>query len=184
MLRLRIPGAALFLTLAAANPLVAQTMTQPFGQPAPTAVAPPAPSFSPGHLQAARDVVIGSGIAASFASIVSEFGARMTQSLSTRPEVLKELDGVLKGQALKDEADKRIEEMIMSSARIFAGSMNEADLKQVAAFFGSDVGKRFNAIRPDAIDKIFNVLQPWSLKTSGELFEVLRAEMKKKGHDL
>jgi uncharacterized protein len=174
MLRLRFPGAALLLTLAAANPLVAQT---------PAAPVATQPTFSESHLKAARDVVIGSGIAASFEGIYPEFITRMNQSLgTTRPEVLKDLDVALK--SIKGEADKRIDEMVMSSARIFADMMPEADLKQVAAFYTSEVGKKFNTARPAAIDRIFNVLQPWSMKTSEDLYNVLRTEMKKKGHDI
>lgn len=173
MLRLRFPGAALLLTLAAANPLFAQTAAPAVAQPA----------LAASHLAAARDVVIGSGIAGSFEGIYPEFIARMTQSLgATRPDVLKDLDVALK--SIKGEADKRIEDMIMSSARIFADMMTEADLKQVAVFYASDVGKKFNTARPAAIDRIFNILQPWSIKTSDELYTVLRAEMKKKGHDI
>ena len=173
MLRLRFPGAALLLTLAAANPLLAQI-------PAP-AVAQQ--TFSEAHLKAARDVVIGTGIASSFESIFPEFRQRMEQSVGvTRPDIQKDLKDAV--EAIKPEAARRIEEMVMASARVFAGEMTEVELKEIAAFYNTPVGKRFNAARPVTIDKIFSLLQPWSIQTSEALFTVLRAEMKKKGHDI
>lgn len=173
MLRLRFPGAALLLTLAAANPLLAQA-------PAPAVAQPVLPAS---HVSAARDVVIGTGIAASFESIFPEFRQRMEQSVGvTRPDLQKDLRDAL--EIIKPEAARRIEEMVLASARIFAGEMTEAELKEIAAFYNTPVGKRFNAVRPLAIDRIFGLLQPWSIQTSEALFAVLRTEMKKKGHDI
>lgn len=173
MLRLRFPGAALILSLAGANPLLAQA-------PAPGAAQP---AFSASHIEVAREVVIGTGIASSFESIFPEFRQRMEQNVGvTRPDVLKDLREVI--DALKPEAARRIEDMVLASARIFAGEMTEAELREIAAFYNTPVGKRFNAVRPVAIDKIFSILQPWSIQTSDALFTALRAEMKKKGHDI
>jgi uncharacterized protein len=173
MLRLRFPAAALILTLASANPLLAQTAAPVVAQPA----------FTAGHLAAARDVVIGTGIASSFESIFPEFRQRMEQSVGvTRPDIQKDLKDAIEG--IKPEAAKRIEEMVMASARVFAGEMTEVELKEIAAFYNTPVGKRFNAARPVAIDRIFNILQPWSIKTSDDLYSFLRVEMKKKGHDI
>ncbi len=62
--------------------------------------------------------------------------------------------------------------------------MSEADLKEVAAFFRSTVGQRYNAMRPGAIDEIFALLQPWSVQTSNFLFDRFSEEMRKRGHKL
>lgn len=174
MLRLRFPGAALVLALAtAAVPVCAQT-------PAPAAARP---ALAASHLQAAREVVVVSGISGSFEGLYPEFRARMRQSLTaTRPELKTDLETAI--DSIKGVADKAVEDMVMSSARSFADKMSEAELKDVAVFFNSPVGKRFNSVRPLVIDEIFNLLQPWSLQTSDALFTALRAEMKKKGHDI
>ncbi len=184
MLRLRFPGAALLLTLAAANPLLAQTPAPAPAAPPPAAPAPTtASAIAPSHLQAARALVVASGISGSFEGIYPEFRLRMRQSIGvTRPEIAKDLEASI--DLLKPEADKRIDDMITAAARIFAAKLPEADLQEATAFFSSPVGKRFNQARAGAIDEIFNVLQPWSIQTTEALFNAVRAEMKKKGHNI
>ncbi|WID96161.1 DUF2059 domain-containing protein [Bosea vestrisii] len=144
------------------------------------ALAQPAPT--PEHLKVAREVVISSGLSQSIESLYSEFVAGVRQNLTTRPELRKDTEEVL--AALKPEADLRRDEMIDSSARIFASKMTEADLKEVAAFFASSVGQRYNSFRTQALDEIFTVLQPWSTATSNRLYDLFQAEMRKRGHQL
>ncbi|MGX1786800.1 DUF2059 domain-containing protein [Bosea sp. NPDC055332] len=145
------------------------------------ALAQQAPT--PEHLKAAREVVISSGLSQSFDSIYVEFTTGVRQNIgSTRPELKKDMDEVL--TALKAEADLRREEIVDSSARVFASKMTEADLKDVAAFFNSPVGQRYNSYRPQVIDEIFALLQPWSTATSNRLFDLFQAEMRKRGHQI
>jgi uncharacterized protein len=145
------------------------------------ALAQQAPT--PEHLKAAREVVIASGLSQSFESIYAEFVAGVRQNIgSTRPELKKDMEEVL--TALKAEADLRRDEIVDSSARIFASKMTEADLKEVAAFFNSPVGQRYNSYRPQVIDEIFALLQPWSTATSNRLYDLFNAEMRKRGHQI
>lgn len=145
------------------------------------AFAQQAPSAE--HLKAARDVVVLSGLSQSFDSIYSEFVAGIRQSVgTTRPELKKDIEEVL--AALKPEAESKRDEIVDTSARVFASKMTEADLKEVAAFFNSPVGQRYNAYRPQVIDEIFAVLQPWSTATSNRLYDLFAAEMRKRGHQL
>lgn len=138
---------------------------------------------TPEHLKAAREVVISSGLSQSFDSIYAEFTAGVRQSFgATRPELKKDMEEVL--TALKAEADLRRDEIVDGSARIFASKMTEADLKDVAAFFNSPVGQRYNSYRPQVIDEIFALLQPWSTATSNRLFDLFQSEMRKRGHQL
>lgn len=137
----------------------------------------------PEHLKAARDVVVSSGLAQSFDSIYTEFVAGVRQSVgTTRPELKKDLDEVL--ASLKDDAEAKRNEIVDTSARAFAGKMTEADLKEVAAFFNSAVGQRYNSFRPEVIDEIYTLLQPWSVATSNLLYDRFYAEMRKRGHQL
>lgn len=137
---------------------------------------------TPEHIKAAREVVVSSGLSQSIESLYSEFVAGVRQTYATRPELKKDMEEVL--TALKAEADLRRDEMVDSSARIFATKMTEADLKEVAAFFSSPVGQRYNSFRAQALDEIFALLQPWSTATSNRLFDLFQAEMRKRGHQL
>lgn len=147
--------------------------------------APALAQQAPGaeHLKAAREVVISSGLSGSFDSIYVEFVAGIRQSLgATRPELKKDMEEVL--ASLKGEAEARRDEIVDTSARVFASKMTEADLKEVAAFFNSPVGQRYNAYRPQVIDEIFALLQPWSTATSNRLYDLFAAEMRKRGHQI
>lgn len=174
------------LLLALAAPAMAQAPAP--AAPAPSSSAPAAapsstaalPSVS--HLQAARDVVVLSGVSNSFTGIFTDFTTSLRQTLLTRPETRKDLDEVL--AKLKPESDKRVEDMIITAARVFANRMSEADLKEVQAFFNSPVGRRFNSSRPQMIDEVFTQLQPWTFRTSDFLYNSARDEMKKRGHDI
>lgn len=163
MIRHSLAGALLSLALFAVPALAQQAPT-------------------PEHLKAAREVVISSGLSQSIESLYGEFVSGVRQNLATRPELKKDMEEVL--TALKAEADLRRDEMVDSSARIFANKMTEADLKEVAAFFTSAVGQRYNSYRTQALDEIFALLQPWSTATSNRLFDLFNAEMRKRGHPL
>lgn len=178
MIRHHLAGAAIGLALVFAAPGQAQVIAPPPAQ----APAPPT-DIPASHLQAAREVLVVTGVADSFESIYNEFRVRVRELvLSTRPELQKDTDEVI--ASLKSEADKKREEMIASASFIFAKHMNEADLKEIATFFKSPVGQRYNAVRPKALDEIFGLLQPWSVNTSNFLFDRFSAEMKKRGHQL
>jgi uncharacterized protein len=101
---------------------------------------------------------------------------------TTRPELKKDIDEIL--ASLKDDAEAKRNEIVDTSARAFAGKMTEPDLKEVAAFFNSPVGQRYNTFRPEVIDEIFTVMQPWSVATSNLLYDRFYAEMRKRGHQL
>lgn len=164
-IRHSLAGAFLSLAMLAVMPAMAQ--------PAPTA----------DHIKAAREVVVSSGLSQSFDSIYGEFLAGVRQSVgTTRPELKKDMEEVL--ASLKTDAEAKREEIVDTSARIFASKMTEADLKEVAGFFSSPVGQRYNAFRPQIIDEIFTQLQPWSVATSNFLFDRFNAEMRKRGHNL
>jgi len=169
MFRHQLVGAAIALALVCAMPARAQT--------------PPPADIPQSHLVAARDVIVSSGFADSFDSIYVEFKVRVAQMVtSTRPELQKDTDEVI--ASLKPESDRKRDELVASSAFIFAKHMPEADLKEIAAFFNSPVGKRYNAARPKAFDEVFALLQPWSVNTSNFLFDRFSEEMKKRGHQL
>lgn len=166
MIRRHFAGAVLAFGLAFSAPAVAQA-------------PPPAPS----HLEAAREMIVLSGIAQSFDSIFVEFREGVRQTFgATRPELTKDLNEVV--EALKPESDAKRDEIIVTASEIFARRMPESDLREVSAFFKSPVGRRYNAFRTQALDEIFTALQPWSVQTSNFLFDRLSEEMRKRGHQL
>ena len=142
-----------------------------------------APAISPSHLQAAREVMDLSGVTQNFDAAFIEFRNNTRQLVTqTRPDLIKDTEAVL--EAIKPEADRRRDDFAASAAEAFARRMNEADLKEVAAFFRSPVGQRYTAFRTQAIEDIFQLMTPWSLRMSNLLFDRFSEEMRKRGHKL
>jgi len=165
MIRRSLARAAVALALVCAAPAFAQ-----------------APALAPSHIQVAREVLELSGVTQSITGIYTEFERNVQAMLATRPEVKKDADAVI--AALKPEADKRADEMTKIAAEVFARKMTEVDLKEVATFFKSPVGQRYNTLRREAMDDILNVLAPWTAQTSQYLFDRFSQEMSKRGHTL
>lgn len=141
-----------------------------------------APTLTPSHLQAAREVMDLTGVTQNITNIYREFEESAQQLVATRPEMKKDMEAVV--AELKPEAERRAEDMTKTSAAIFASKMTESDLKDVAAFFNSAVGKRYTSLRSEAMQALFKELQPWSVQTSNYLFDRFSQEMRKRGHTL
>jgi hypothetical protein len=174
------------VTLRAAMIAATLTLAAPFAAPAfaQTAPAPAAAaSIGPGHLQAARDVVVGSGIVRTFDAIPQQFAEEARQTFSTtRPEIMKDLNEVLKG--LEGEFTTQRDEMVTTAARVFAVRLTESELKEIAAFFKSAAGKRYVEIQPEMLDDMFGEMQSWTQKLSDTIITRIRSEMKKRGHNI
>jgi len=161
----RFVGAAFALALMAGS-VLAQTPSQP----------------GAGHLAAARDLVLASGMQRSFDLVIPQLEERLRQSALTRPEIRKDLDAVL--QSLKPEMEQQRQVMVNSAARVFAGQMNEAELKEIATFFKSPVGARYVQTQPAVLDALVREMQEWSETVAEYMLVRVRAEMGKRGHIL
>jgi hypothetical protein len=156
-------------------------------QSAPAAPATPsAPNLSPAdaaHLAAARRLVVASGMSRSFNIVIPQYmdqiGTALTQ---TRPELIRDLNVVL--TELKPEFDKQADEMADVAAQIYVKLMSEADLKAAVGFFESPAGKQYVATQPAFLTDLVTAMQGWQGKISTNMMTRVRAEMKKKGHEL
>ncbi len=163
--------------LVAGMAVVAPALAQ---QPAPT----PAPvAIAPAHLEAAREVVLLSGISRTFNVFLPQLADQTVVTITrTRPEVRTDLIAVLK--ALLPEFEKRNSEMVDSTARAFAGAMDEAALKETATFFKSEAGLKYVKMQPLVIDQMVVSLESWNRQMSLDLMARVREEMRKKGHNI
>jgi uncharacterized protein len=146
--------------------------------------AGPAPTTpSPSHLAAARALVIACGMSRSFSIIIPQFMHQIGSSLTqTRPELTHDLNAVLAG--LKPEFDKQADEMVDIAAQIYVKQMSEQDLKAAVAFFESPAGKKYVETQPAFLTEVVTAMQGWQGKISTDMMSRVRAEMKKKGHEL
>jgi hypothetical protein len=166
--------AGLFLAIGLGSAALAQTTP-----PQPSQPAPPTPS----HLAAARELVIDSGLSRSFGIFVPQIEAQITQTLTTtRPEIADDLAVVIK--QIDPEFEAKQNEIIDHAAEAFAERMTEPELKEAVTFFTSAAGKNYVNSEPDILDYLVNGIQYWRRKTADEMLARVKAEMKKKGHDL
>jgi hypothetical protein len=181
----RRAGAVLVaLCLAALAPALAQQpAVPPAAKPASPAPATTTSQPSPQQMSLARDVVLYSGIARSFQVVVPQYLDQIGTNLTrTRPDLIRDLNVVM--EQLKPEFDKRVDEMVDNAARIYAARLNEQQLKDAATFFKSPAGVAYVQAQPALMGDLFPAMQAWQKQISEDMVTRVRAEMKKKGHDI
>lgn len=166
---------AAFVGFAGLSTAQAQTAT-----PAPIPDVQPEPPAS--QMAAARELVVASGMARSFAPMVPQLTEQIVPLLTrTRPELKENLTAVLKD--LQPEFAKKGEGMIDTAAKIYSAQMSEQELKDSAAFFNSPVGKKYVTVQPLMLDQLVVAMQSWTQELSTFMMTRVHEEMKKKGQD-
>ena len=148
----------------------------------PAAATPAAPALSANHLALAREVMLSSGIARSFDSIIPAFADQIRKQAVTRPEITKDLDAVLVG--LQPEMELQKQRMVDIAARTYAAKFSEAELKDIATFFRSASGKRYVEAQPQLLDEMVQEMQDWTQEVSEYVMVRVRAEMSKRGQQM
>jgi uncharacterized protein len=175
----RLAAALAILAAALSGPASAQAQKPAAPKPA---AAAPAPAPNANHLALAREVMLSSGIARSFDSIIPAFADQIRQQSVTRPELAKDLNEVL--TALQPEMELQKQRMVDTAARIYADKLTEAELKEIAAFFRSPAGKRYVESQPVVLDEMVQAMQNWTQEVSEYVMVRVRAELGKRGHQL
>ncbi len=156
-------------------------MAAPAPAPAPAPAALPAPAAS--HLAAARQLVVASGLSRAFGGVVPDMMGKMYSNFSqTRPEVAKDLKTTL--DAMQPELSLYTDEMINFAGLVYTTLLSEQECKDALAFFSSPVGKKFVDAQPAIFGNLGPAVGEWSKSVSVRMMERVRAEMKKKGHEL
>jgi uncharacterized protein len=102
--------------------------------------------------------------------------------LQTNPMLSKDLNDV--ATKVRTEMSPRTSELLTEMAKLYAASFTEQELKDALAFYKSPVGQKISAAEPRILQQTFEVVNVWSDKIAEEIIGKMRAEMKKKGHDL
>ena len=182
----RINAVALYLSCT----LTTAGWSQSLDGPPPTAERLPA-AASPGdatppaaaHIEKARQLILATGISRSFEIIIPEFMDQIGNTLTqARPDLVPDMNVVLTN--LKPEFDRQSSEMIDQSARIYASLLSEKEIDAIIAFFNSEAGRKYVGAQPLFLNQLVSGMQAWQQKISVNMMARVRAEMKKKGHDL
>lgn len=178
VLALRRRGMAAFAALAllAGAPMVASA-------PAAAQPAAPAPKASPAQVALAKELVGINGEARTFDGIIPSIvdgAARFF--LQTNPDLVKALAEA--AAAVRPQFEKRQGELIDLLAGLYAAKFSEAELKEAIAFYRTPTGQKLVGDRPVIFQEAMRGIQAWGAALNNEAVEAVRAEMRKRGHDL
>lgn len=138
---------------------------------------------APDQLNAAREVIELSGAASSLKDIVPIFFDEAKQTFTrTRPEIAKDLDESLK--AIAPEFEQRRDQLMTEIALVYAQRFTAQELTEIKAFYETPTGKKLVQNLPPILQESYQKTQIWSQKMSQDIVSRLRAEMKKRGHDI
>ena len=149
---------------------------------APRAAAPAAPPPSPAHLALARELITINGLSRLVDPFLPQFSAQVRRGAVTRPELTKDLDQVL--ESLKPEVDQQRQAMVDTTARYYASTFSEPELKDLIAFFKTPSGQKYLQLSPKILDGLAVEAQRWAERTSEQVMARVRAEMAKRGHQM
>ncbi|MDB5643197.1 MAG: hypothetical protein JWN07_2514 [Hyphomicrobiales bacterium] len=177
-LNLIIGAAALALVAGAPAAALAQA------QPKAPAYLPSTAPASDAKFTQARELVQLAGIDRGFQGFVPEMLRELNGNLTrTRPELLADMNVVM-NETIVPEFMKRTGEMTDQAARIVAASMTDDELKQTVVFLKTPAGKKYVDMQPQVMNGVISSLDAWNRQLAVEMMDRVRAEMKKKGHDL
>jgi uncharacterized protein len=78
----------------------------------------------------------------------------------------------------------RSAELMNEVAKIYASRFTEQELKDALTFYKSPLGRKLVTEEPNILDQSMRTAQTWAEALSQEIIAKIRAEMKKRGHDI
>jgi hypothetical protein len=102
--------------------------------------------------------------------------------LQQSPNLQKDLNET--AAALRTQLAPRTAELKEEIAKLYAVRFTEAELKDALTFFKSPIGKKLLLEEPRFVEASLGRAQDWANRLSEDVMGQIRAEMKKKGHNL
>jgi len=172
MRTMSLRAAAVVLAIALAAPAAAQQ--------APSAAA----------VGFAKEILGMKGATAMWEPVIPGVIARVRQSViannallaQSHPSFAKDLNDIV--NALMTEFAAKGAELTNDVAQTYAEHFTEAELKELVAFYKSPLGKKVISEEPKVIDESAGKIQKWAEQFSETVLARVRAEMKKKGHEI
>jgi uncharacterized protein len=138
---------------------------------------------SPAALAAAKELVTVKGVQGVYEPLIRGVveKARLV-FLQTNPMLGKDLNEV--AAKLRNDLSPRTAEGLSETARLYATRFSEQELKDAVTFYKSPLGRKLLAEEPLIADESMRSAASWVEKLSEEVMNKMRAEMKKRGHDI
>jgi uncharacterized protein len=138
---------------------------------------------SPAAIATAKELVTVKGAAALYDPLVpGVIEQAKSVFLQANPTLSKELNEV--ASKLRGEYAPRSVEMLNEVAKLYAARFTEQELKDALAFYKSPLGRKLLAEEPNVLDQSMRNAQAWADRLSQEVIGKMRAEMKKRGHEI
>jgi uncharacterized protein len=138
---------------------------------------------SPAALAAAKEIVTVKGADAIWRPVLRGVVERAKgMFMQSNPMLSKDLNEV--AAKLYAEYNPRIAELLNDAAKIYATRFTEQELKDLLAFYKSPLGKKMVVEEPAILDQNMKDAQAWADKLSNEVITKMRAEMRKRGHEI
>lgn len=102
--------------------------------------------------------------------------------LQANPMISKDLDAA--AAKLNAELEPRRLELQNELVSLYAQAFTEQELKEALAFYKSPLGKKLIVQEPKVLDSSMKWANDWTGKLVEEVVQKLRAELKKKGHNM
>ena len=102
--------------------------------------------------------------------------------LRTNPTLGKDLNEI--AAKLRAEYSPRIAEVVNETARLYAVRFSEQELKDALSFYKSPLGRKLVAEEPGLAENSMKFASGWADKLAEEVVAKMRAEMKKRGHEI
>lgn len=138
---------------------------------------------SPAAIAAAKEIVAIKGVKGVYDPLVGgviEKAKRMF--LQTNPMLGKDLNEV--AAKLRGDLNPRTVEVVAETARLYTVRFTEQELKDAVAFYKSPLGQKLLVQEPLIADESMRSAASWAEKLSAEVIDKMRAEMKKRGHEI
>ena len=134
-------------------------------------------------VQLAKEIIVAKGASKMYEPVIVEVVERAKGVLvQTNPTLAKDLNDV--AAKVRTESEPRVADLLNEVAKMYAARFTEAELRDVLAFYKSAVGQKIIVQEPAILDQSVAYAENWASRFSEEVLAKMRAEMKKKGHDL
>jgi len=138
---------------------------------------------SPAAVTAARELIEIKGASQLYNPVLVGIILRARDALlQSNPALSADLNAA--AQQLRRDYEPRLESLKQQIAGLYAARFSEKELKDALAFYKSPLGVKLSTAEPQVIDQSMAVANKWAEELVEEVLEKLRAEMRKKGHQL
>jgi hypothetical protein len=102
--------------------------------------------------------------------------------LQSNPMLVKDINEV--AAKLRTELAPRSGEVFEIAAKLYAARFTEAELKEMLTFYKSRLGQKMIKEESAILDQTMKSADAWAQKFADEVIAKMRAEMRKRGHEI